>query len=128
MAAISGFRDLDVYQAAVREARRIFVLTQRFPREERYSLIDQIRRSSRAVGTMIAEAWGRRRYIAAFINKVDEALSESMETQAWLDHALASEYVTTEEHRDHDSAWQRIGGQLNRVMARAQDFCPRPPP
>ena|SRR5688572_30606578 len=124
MPQISSFRDLTVYRQSVREAKRVFVLTRRFPREEMYSLTDQIRRASRAVGSLIAEGWGRRRYVAAFVNKVDEALAESMETQSWLDHALACEYITRDEHRSHDAAGQSIGGMLSRMMEKADTFCP----
>jgi four helix bundle protein len=123
MAVIRGFRDLQVYQRSVREAKRMFFVTQRFPKEERYSLTDQVRRSSRAVGSMIAEAWARRRYPAAFISKIDEALGEAMETQAWLDHALECDYLTREEYRSHDSAWQSIGAMLFRMIDRADTFC-----
>jgi four helix bundle protein len=85
MPRIESFRDLDVYQLGLREAKRVFLITKGFPREERYSLTDQIRRSSRAVNALLAEAWARRRYMAAFVNKVNESLGEAMETQAWLD-------------------------------------------
>ena len=88
MASIRSFRDLDVYTQARQQAKNVFVVIKSFPREERYSLTDQIRRSSRAVNAMIAEAWARRMYPAAFVNKIDEAMGEAMETQAWLDHAL----------------------------------------
>jgi four helix bundle protein len=93
MAAAKSFRDLKVYQAAREAALQIFTATKTFPREERYALTDQIRRSSRAVKAMIAEAWARRRYKAAFINKIDEALGEANETQSWLDDALDDGYV-----------------------------------
>ena len=82
-----SFRDLKVYQAAREAARLVFEYSKSFPPEERYSLTDQIRRSSRAVKAMIAEAWGRRRYKAVFVNKLDEALGEATETQSWLDDA-----------------------------------------
>lgn len=82
MAVLRSFRDLDVYKLALEESKKIFLLTKAFPREERYSLNDQIRRSSRAVNALIAESWARRKYKAAFINKVNEALGEAMETQA----------------------------------------------
>jgi four helix bundle protein len=88
-----------------------------------YSLTDQIRRSSRAVGALIAEAWARRKHIAAFINKLDEALAEAMETQAWLDHALDCAYFDQAVHRELDNAWQHIGAMLNRMMERADSFC-----
>jgi len=123
MAAIRGFRELNVYQLGREEARKIFVTTKRFPKEERYSLTDQIRRSSRAVNAMLAEAWARRRYRAAFISKIDDALGEAMETQAWLDHALDCEYVTEVEHRQLDGGWQSIGAMLRRMMDRADTFC-----
>jgi four helix bundle protein len=123
MAIIKSFRDLDVYMLAREQAKKIFTLSKRFPREEKYSLIDQIRRSSRAVNAMIAEAWARRKYPAAFINKIDEAMGETMETQAWLDHALDCEYLDHALHRALDEAWQRVGGMLNRMIQRSDDFC-----
>jgi four helix bundle protein len=112
-----------VYKLALKEAKRIFIVTQSFPKEEKYSLTDQIRRSSRAVNAMLAESWARRRYPAAFINKVNEALGEAMETQAWLDHALECEYISISLYHELDDAWQRIGGKLNRMIQRADDFC-----
>ena len=123
MAVIKSFRELDVYKLGLEEAKKIFILTKSFPSEEKYSLTDQIRRSSRAVNAILAEAWARRRYVAAFINKVNEALGEAMETQAWLDHALACSYIREEEHRKLDDAWQHIGAMLNRMIERADDFC-----
>lgn len=123
MASIRSFRDLDVYTQARQQAKNVFVISKRFPREERYSLTDQIRRSSRAVNAMIAEAWARRVYPAAFVNKIDEALGEAMETQAWLDHALDCGYVDEKAHRSLDESWQRIGAMLNRMIQRADDFC-----
>jgi four helix bundle protein len=123
MAVIQSFRELRVYQLAKTEAKRIFLLTKKFPPEERYSLTDQIRRSSRAVNAMIAESWARRRYPAAFVNKLNEALGEAMETQAWLDHSLECEYVTFEQHQELDVAWQHIGAMLNKMIQQSDDFC-----
>jgi len=123
MAVIRGFRDLDVYVLAREQAKKLFVLSKDFPKEELYSLTDQIRRSSRAVNAMIAEAWDRRRYPAAFINKIDEALGEAMETQAWLDHALDCGYIDRRQHHVLDDAWQKVGAMLNRMIQRADDFC-----
>lgn len=123
MALIRSFRELNVYRRAVAEARRVFVLTKEFPREERYSHTDQIRRSSRAVAAMLAEAWARRRYQASFVNKVNEALGEAMETQAWLDHALACEYIEEDEFHSRDGEWQEIGAMLNGMIDRAEEFC-----
>jgi len=123
MAIIKSFRDLDVYVLAREQARKIFVLSKSFSKEERFSLTDQIRRSSRAVNAMIAEAWARRRYPAAFINKIDEAMGEAMETQAWLDHALDCEYLDRSQHRALDEVWQKVGAMLNRMIQRADAFC-----
>ena len=123
MGVIKSFRDLNVYQLGLKEARRIFKVTRSFPKDERYSLTDQIRRSSRAVNALVAESWARRRYEAAFINKVNEALGEAMETQAWLDHALECEYITPEQHCELDKSWQQIGAMLNKMIQRADTFC-----
>ncbi|MDP6558711.1 MAG: four helix bundle protein [Candidatus Binatia bacterium] len=123
MAIIKSFRDLEVYKLAREQARKIFAVTQSFPNEERYSLTDQIRRSSRAVNAMLAGAWARRRYPAAFMNKISEAMGEAMETQAWLDHAFDCEYLDPGQHGELDDAWQRIGAMLNRMIQRANDFC-----
>jgi four helix bundle protein len=123
MAAIMSFRDLDVYKLCLQEATKIFILTKSFPIEEKYSLTDQTRRSSRAVNAILAEAWARRRYVAAFINKVNEAMGEAMETQAWLDHAISCGYISEEKRVELDDAWQHIGAMLNRMIERADDFC-----
>jgi four helix bundle protein len=127
MAAAKSFRDLKVYQAAGEAGGRIFSLSKAFPREERYALTDQIRRSSRAIKAMIAEAWARRRYKAAFINKIDEALGEANETQSWLDDALDGEYLDKATFEELDARYQRIGGMLSRMIDRADDFCKHAP-
>ena len=111
MAIIRSFRDLRVYEQSRAEAQRIFRATKTFPPEEKYSLTDQIRRSSRAVKSMIAEAWGHRRYQASFVSKLTDAIGEANETQSWLDDALDSGYITATVHKDLDAAWQSIGGR-----------------
>jgi four helix bundle protein len=122
-----SFRELKVYQEAQETAREIFRLTRRFPADERYSLTDQIRRSSRAVKAMIAEAWGRRRYKAVFVNKLDEALGEATETQSWLDDARDGDYITGDEFNALDSKYVLIGRMLSRMIDRAGDFCKHSP-
>ena len=124
MPAIHSFRDLKVYQSARAEAKKIHDVSRHFPREEIYSLTDQVRRSSRAVNAMLAEAWARRLYKAAFVNKIDEALGEAMETQAWLDHAFDCGYLSSETHRTLDAGWQSIGAMLQRMIEKADTFCP----
>lgn len=120
---IRSFRDLNVYKLALEQAKKIFVVTKSFPKEETYSLTDQIRRSSRAVNAMVAEGWARRKYQAAFVNKINEALGEAMETQAWLDHARECDYINSDLYRELDESWQRIGAMLDRMIQRADDFC-----
>jgi len=122
MAAIKSFRDLEVYKMARVQSKKIFIVTKGFPKEEMFSLTNQMRRSSRAVGAMLAESWARRRYPAAVVNKVNEALGETMETQAWLDQALDCEYINSNLYHELDESWQHIGAMLNRMIQRADDF------
>ena len=123
MPLIKSFRDLNVYKLARQEMQKIYLRSRIFPAEEKYSLTDQIRRSSRAVKAMVAEAWARRRYRAVFINKIDEALGEATETQSWLDDCLDCGYISSEEFKQMDAAWQSIGAMLNKMIERADDFC-----
>jgi len=123
MAKITSFRELKTYQLARGEARRVFKITVRFPSEERYSLVDQVRRSSRAVAAMIGEAWARRRYEAVFVSKISEALGEATETQVWLDHALDSGYLAAGEHADLDAKWAEVGAMLQGMIDKAPAFC-----
>jgi four helix bundle protein len=127
MAPAKSFRELKVYQAAREAALRVFGATRTFPREERYALTDQIRRSSRAAKAMIAEAWARRRYKAAFVNKIDEALGEAYETQSWLDDALDGGYFSKQDFDALDQRYGAIGGMLSRMIDRADDFCKHEP-
>src|SRR4051812_25746062 len=122
MALAKRFRELVVYRRAGRAAKAIFLMTQRFPSEEKFSLTEQIRRSSRAVNTMIAEAWARRPYPAAFISKQNEALGEAMEIQAWLDHAIACAYIEKDEYRKMDDEWQQIGAMIVGMSENASAF------
>ena len=126
MPVIRSFRELDVYRLGRVQAKKIFLTSKRFPKEEVYSLTDQVRRSSRAVNAMIAEAWARRRYPASFVNKIDDAMGEAMETQAWLDHAIDCEYISRKEHAELDDAWQHISAMLHRMLDRADGFCRSP--
>ena len=82
MALARHFRDLDVYKFALKAANEIFEISKRFPPEEKYSLTDQIRRSSRSACANVAEAWRKRRYVAAFVNKLSDADAEAAETQS----------------------------------------------
>jgi four helix bundle protein len=125
MSLAKSFRELNVYIKAREEVRVVYALSQQFPREERYALTDQIRRSSRAVKAMIAEAWARRRYEAVFVNKLNEAQGEAMETQSWLDDALDAGYIAAEAHQTCDAAWQHVGAMLGRMIDQSASFCGR---
>lgn len=117
------FRDLIAYQRARAAANEIFDLTKTFPKEERFELVSQIRRSARAARSMIVSAWARRRYKAAFISKLDEALEEAVETQSWLDDALDRRYITPEQFQQRDAEWESIGALVQGMINRANSFC-----
>ena len=113
------FRDLRVYQKPFEVQQCIFEQTKLFPREEKYSLIDQIRRSSRSVGANIAEAWSKRRYPAHFISKLSDSDGELAETVHGLDSSLACEYLTEECHDQLVSECRGIGRMIGKMMADA---------
>lgn len=94
---VQKHNDLEVYQRAFDAAMQIFEATRSFPKEETYSLTDQIRRSSRSVCSNLAEAWRKRRYEAAFISKLSDAESEAAETQVWLEFAVKCQYMTRDQ-------------------------------
>jgi four helix bundle protein len=123
MQPAKSFRDLKVYRAARDAARLVFESSKVFPVEERYSLTDQIRRSSRAIKAMIAEAWARRRYKAALVNKINEAIGETYESQSWLDDALDGEYLSEQGFEELNKRDDVIGAMLSRMIDRADDFC-----
>src|SRR5437016_5233053 len=127
MTIARSFRDLTVYQRADEVAKKIFAVSRDFPPEEHYSLTDQIRRCSRATKAMIAEAWGRRRYKAVFVNKLDEALGEATETQSWLDDAQDGQYLSNEKFNVLNAKYISIGQMLSRMIDRADDFCKHSP-
>ena len=113
---IKHFRDLDVYQNALTAGLRIYELTECFPVEERYALTDQIRRSSRSVCANIAEAWRKRRYVAAFVSKLSDAEAEAAETQVHLEMAHRLGYISEENFRSSDDAYEKICGQIVRMI------------
>lgn len=112
MANIRHFRELRVYQNAMDAAMRIFELTKKFPPEEKYSMTDQMRRSSRSVCANLAEAWRKRRYEAAFIAKLSDSESEACETQVWLEFASRCGYLDSQTSNELDQQYDNIIGQL----------------
>jgi len=109
---INSYKDLRVYQQAMNLAMEIFTLTKEFPKEEKYSLVDQVRRSSRSVCTNIAEAWRKRRYKAAFIAKLSDSETEACETQVWIEFSLRCEYLNPEKAKMLDDEYNQILGQI----------------
>ena len=119
---INTFRDLRVYQAAMDAAMRIFEITKGFPPEEKYSMVDQMRRSSRSVCANLAESWRKRRYEAAFIAKLSDAESESCETQVWLDFSKRCGYLDEVITSELDSQYDQIISQLVKMIQEADKW------
>jgi four helix bundle protein len=122
----NSFRDLVVYQKSRELQQEIFQLTAKFPKAEVYSLTDQIRRSSRAIGANIAEAWAKRRYEKHFISKLTDADGEQMETQHWIEIAMDCDYWAEETAMNLTRRCEEVGRLLNGMMAKADLFCGRP--
>ena len=118
-----SFRDLVVYQKAKAVSRIIFELSKTFPKEETYSLTDQIRRSSRSIGAQIAEAWGKRRYKKHFVSKLTDSDSEQLETQHWVGDAADCKYITRDQEKDLTERLSEIGRMLNSMIKKADRFC-----
>jgi four helix bundle protein len=114
--------ELDVYKKAFDAATTIFEVSKKFPREETYSLTDQIRRSSRSVCANLAEAWRKRRYKAAFISKLCDAESEAAETQVWIGFALQCGYLEPDYARSLDAAYNEIIRMLVAMINRPQSW------
>ena len=116
MSRIQSHDELDVYKMAFESAMRTFEISKRFPKEETYSLTDQIRRSSRSVCANIAEGWRKRRYEAAFINKLSDAEAEAAETQTWLEFAFECEYVPAEVMKELKKTYDYAIGKLVKMI------------
>lgn len=119
--AIKDHKDLEVYKMSFNMAMKIFELSKKFPVEERYSLTDQIRRSSRSVCANCAEAWRKRRYEAAFVAKLNDCEAESAETQTWITFAVKCNYMDVETGRE-------LYGTYNRVLSGLVNMINNPSP
>lgn len=120
---IRGVRDLEVYNFAFACAMNIFEVTKNFPPEERYSLTDQIRRSSRSVCSNLAEGWRKRRYPAVFKNKLTDAMQEASETQTWLEFCLACKYIDNVVFESLNAEYIKISAMLNSMEMKSDKFC-----
>ena len=109
---IRSHKELEVYKLSFISAMRIFEISKRFPKEETYSLTDQIRWSSRSVCSNQAEAFRKRRYPKSFVSKLSDSESEAAETQTWLDFAINCEYITKVEHTELTESYENIIGKL----------------
>jgi len=119
---IESYKELRVYQNAMEAAMEIFQITKSFPIDEKYSMVDQMRRSSRSVCANIAEAWRKRRYKAAFIAKLSDAESEACETQVWLEFADKCNYMDHSKRDTLENAYDHVIGQLVRMINEADKW------
>jgi four helix bundle protein len=126
MANIRSFKELRVWQNAIEVAMEIFEITKYFPAEERFSLTDQIRRSSRSVAANITEAWRKRRYPAAFVSKLSDAESEAAETQTWIEIALRCRYLTSEQASHLDKHCEELLSQLVTMISHPEQWTIKP--
>lgn len=127
---MAGFKELVAYKKAFEMSRLVFRLSKRFPKEETYSLTDQIRRSSRSVTAQLAEGYRKRRYPLSFIAKMVDADGENAETQVWLDHAVACEYVSGQDIAPITSLSEEVGKLLADMIANPAKYgavAPRTP-
>jgi four helix bundle protein len=119
---VRHFTELEVYKRQRSLAKDVFALTSAFPREERFSLISQIRRSSRSIGAQIAESWAKRLYPKHFVSKLTDADGEQLETQRWANEAADCGYITVEEHTRVRGLCEEIGRMLGSMIRKAESF------
>ena len=120
---VESFMDLKVYKKAFELQQDIFLITKKFPKEERYSLTDQIRRSSRSIGANIAEAWKKRRYTALFVSKLADSDGEQAETLHWLKTSIACRYITEKEYLMLSKKCSEIGRMLGKMISEPNKWC-----
>jgi four helix bundle protein len=123
MSNYQGFRDLIVYQKSYKLAMEIFEITKSFPKEEKYSLVDQIRRSSRSIPSNIAEAWVKRKYPKSFVSKLLDSLAEEAETEVWIDMSKDCKYIDDQLHNSLLERYQEVAKMLNSMINTPEKFC-----
>ncbi len=123
MEYVESYKDLEVYKTSRQLAKDIFTITKSFPREEMFSLTDQIRRSSRSVRAQIAEAWAKRRYEKHFISKLTDADGEQQETQHWIETAQDCTYLSSDSAANLLKQCISIGKMLNSMISKSSSFC-----
>ena len=123
MAVINSFRDLIVYQKGYKLAMKIFNVSKSFPKEERYSLTDQIRRSSRSVTSNLCEAWAKKIYLKSFVSKLSDSLGEEYETEGWLDYSKDCGYIDADLHTDLMNQYEEVRKMLISMINNPEKFC-----
>lgn len=118
-----GFKDLIVYQLSYKLALEIFEITKTFPKEEKFSLVDQIRRSSRSIPSNIGEAWSKRRYPKFFVSKLIDADGEGSETTVWLDFSKDFGYLKLEKYEYFVAKYTEVSKMLNSMINKTEKFC-----
>lgn len=126
MEYVKSFRDLEVYKLSRQLSKEIFEISKRFPKEEMFSLTDQVRRSSRSIGGQIAEAWGKRKYEKHFVSKLTDADGEQLETQHWIETAVDCSYISNELAGSLLQQYASVGKMLNSMISKAASFCNKP--
>ena len=120
--AAKSFMDLTVYKKAFELAMEIFKISKSFPAEEKYSLTDQVRRSSRSVCSSVGEAYRKRQYKAHFVSKSSDADMENTETRIWMDFALACQYITNDVWKSLDERPEEVGKLLNHTIENPEKY------
>ncbi len=123
MSKIESFKDLIVYQKAYKLAMEIFEISKSFPKDEKYSLTDQVRRSSRSVTSCIAESWAKRRYEKSFVNKLTDSLGEENETEVWLDYSKDCKYIQIEIHETLLGEYDEVRKMLISMINNTDKWC-----
>jgi len=123
MGLANSFRELIVYQKAYSLAMEIFSVTGTFPKEEKYSLVDQIRRSSRSITSNISESWARKSYIKSFVNKLTDSPGEEYETETWLDYSKDCNYITSEKHQELMNGYDEVRKMLISIINNPEKWC-----
>lgn len=118
-----GYRDLKVYKLSYQLTLEIFEVTKMFPKDERYSLTDQIRRSSRSIPANLAEAWKKRRYEKAFVSKLIDCAGEGGETEVWLDFSKDFGYISSDKYEDLMNRYDEVNRMLYGMIDKPEKFC-----
>lgn len=123
MEYVKSVRELELYKLSRQLAKEIFEVSKKFPRDEMYSLTDQVRRSSRSIGAQIAEAWAKRRYEKHFTSKLTDADGEQQETQHWIETATDCSYISMDTANNFLSQYASIEKMLNSMISKSSSFC-----